>query len=272
MASNRNIPPTALDELRRDLGRLKLMAMAENLDKAVEQASTLEQGYIAFLAGLVSHELLARTSSAMTRRQRAARLPCVRTFDTFDWNFQTGLNVRLVKDLQSLHFIDQGRPVLFLGRPGTGKSHMSIALAMLAVCRGYSVRFYKAAELLAELYASLADATTDKLIGRLARVDLLIIDDVRMVPPRPEYATLMFDLIEARHLRKATVVSSNLSVKQWGRVLGDPVLTASMVDRLLEGAHVVNIKKGRSYRTEGPGASEDRPDEMEGELFDEDST
>ena len=208
--------------------------------------------------------MLARAEATADRRQVAAKFPALKTFDDFDWTFQKGLNVQLVKDLMTLHFVEQGRPVLLLGRPGTGKSHLSIAFGLLAANRGYSVRFYPAPELLKHPYASLADGTTDRIVARLARVDLLIIDDLRDIPPRPEYATLLFDLVEARHLKKSTMVSSNLSVKQWGRTLGNPVLTASMVDgaafrRLMERAHVVNIRRGRSYRTDGPDASPDRP-------------
>ncbi|MCP3960747.1 MAG: ATP-binding protein, partial [bacterium] len=208
MTKKRDIPPTVLDELRRNLERLKLRAMLEYLDEALEQATTLEQGYIAFVAGLVEKQVLAAAEAAAARRFKAAKFPLMKTFDTFDWTFQKGLNVQLVKDLMTLHFVQQGRSALFLGKPGTGKSHMTIALGVLAVNRGYTVRFYKAAELLADLYASLADDTTAKLIRSLGRIDLLVIDDIRHVPPRPEYATLFFDLIEARHLRKATIVSS----------------------------------------------------------------
>ncbi len=254
--------PSVLDELRRNLEKLKLKAMARHLDEALEQATSLEQGYIAFIAGLVEREVLARSEASTKRRTGTAKFPAVKTFDTFDWTFQKGLNVQLVKDLQSLHFIDQGRPVLLLGKPGTGKTHMSIAYGLLAVSRGYSVRFFKAPVLLALLYASLADGTTDRLIGRLARVDLLIIDDLRHVPAKPEYATLLFDLIEARHLKRPTMVSSNLSVQEWGHVLGNPALIASLVDRLMERAHVINIRRGRSYRTDGPDASPDRPDDL----------
>jgi DNA replication protein DnaC len=107
---------------------------------------------------------------------------------------------------------------------------------------------------LAELYASLADGTTDRLVARLARLDLLIVDDIRDVPPRVENASLLYEVIEARHRRKATIVSSNLSVQDWGRALGNPTLTASLVDRLMERAHVLNIKRGRSYRLHGPDA------------------
>jgi len=264
-----DIPPTVVDDLRRNLERLKLKAMLEHLDEALEAANTLEQGYISFLAGLVEKEVLARTESTAQRRLKGAKFPETRTFDTWDWTFQPNLNVQLVKDLMSLDFVSQGRPVLILGRPGTGKTHMSIAYGTLAALRGHTVRFYKAKRLLAELYATLADDTTDRFISRLARLDLLIIDDLRHVPVRPEYATLMFDLVEARHLKKATVVSSNLSVKQWGKVLGNPALVASLVDRLMERAHVINIRTGRSYRTEGPEAPPEQ--DLPAELVDADT-
>jgi len=261
MGRRKDVPPTVLDDLRINLERLKLRAVLEHLDEALEQAATLEQGYISFLAGLVGGEVLARAEASAKRRLTTARFPQIKTFDTFDWAFQPHLNVQLVKDLMGLDFVRQGRPVLILGRPGTGKTHMSIAYGVLAAQRGYTVRFFKAPRLLADLYASLADDTTDKLVARLARVDLLVIDDLRHMPVRSEYSTLLFDLIEARHLRKATVVSSNLSIKQWGKVLGNPALTASLVDRLMERAHVINIRRGRSYRTEGPEAppETDRP-------------
>lgn len=262
MTRSRDVPQSILDELRRNLRTLRLSAMVEHLDEALERAATLEQGYITFLAGLVEVEVLARAETNAANRLAAAKFPEIKTFDSFDWAFQKGLNVQLVKDLMTLHFVGQGRPVLLLGRPGTGKTHISIALGVLAAQQGRSVRFYKAAHLLADLYASLADGSTERLLGRLARIDLLIIDDLRKVPPRPDYATLFFDLVEARHLKKATLVSSNLSVKEWGDVLGNPALTASLVDRLMERAHVLNIRRGRSYRTEGPDASPDRPADL----------
>jgi len=264
MTRRSDIPPTVMDELKRNLERLKLKAMLLHLEAALEEATASEQGYISFLAGLVHKEVLARADAATQRRLGAAKFPETKTFDTWDWTFQRNLNVQLVKDLMSLHFVAQGRPLLLLGRPGTGKTHLSLAYGSLAALRGYTVRFYKASRLLAELYASLADDSTERLVARLARLDLLIIDDLRHIPVREQYATLLFDLIEARHLKKSTIVSSNLSVKEWGKVLGNPALTASMVDRLMERAHVLNIRRGRSYRTEGPQAppEQDRPPEL----------
>jgi DNA replication protein DnaC len=255
-------PPTLLEELRRDLQLLKLKRMAEVLEDALDEAQSNQQGYGTFLAVLVRAELHATRVAATRRRTSLAKFPVRHTFDTFDWTFQPGLNVQLVKDLMTLHFIRQGRTVLLLGKPGTGKTHISIALGHLAVEDGYRVRFYLAAELLSDLYATLADGSTDTLIRKLARLDLLIIDDLRHVPPRPEYASLLYELVEARHRKKATILSSNLSINTWGKVLGNAPLTASMVDRLMDRAHVVNTKPGKSYRSEGPEAppSGDRPD------------
>jgi DNA replication protein DnaC len=263
MAKDKPIAPTTLDELKANLAALKLTAMLEALDQAVEDASTLKCGYVTFLANLVATEFIARTESAADRRVKAAGFPEIKTFDTFDWTFQPHLNVQLVKDLMNLQFVTQGRSVLVLGKPGTGKSHISTAYGMLAAMRGHSVGFYKAVKLLPALYATQADGSTDRFIAKLARLDLLIIDDLRSPsPPRPEYANLMFDLVEARYRRKATILSSNLAISTWGKVLGNEPLTAAIVDRLMDGAHLINIRRGKSYRSEGPEAPppDDRPD------------
>ena len=212
MNEKKHIPPSALDQLKRDLERLKLRTMLSSLDEALSVAQKTEQGYVTFLAGLASCELLTQNEAAVARRLKAAGFPQVRTFDTFDWTFQPGLNIQLVKDLMNLQFIQGARPVLLLGRPGTGKSHLSMAYGHLAALAGYSVRFFNASKLLAALYAALADHSVERFITRLSRLDLLIIDDLRELPPRPEYASLLFDLIDARYNKRAIILSSNLQV------------------------------------------------------------
>jgi DNA replication protein DnaC len=255
------LPTTLTDEIRRDLVQLKLLAIAEGFDLALEEAQTTQQGYATFLAALLRRQILHSRGQAARRRIQAAQFPENKTFDRFNWTFQPGLNVQLVKDLMTLDFISQSRTVLMLGKPGTGKTHMSIALGHLAAAAGYRVRFLPASALLGELYASLADGSTAKLIRKLGHADLLIIDDLRHLPPRPEYASLLYELVEARYRKKATLLSSNLDVAEWGNVLGNPILTASLVDRLMDRAHIINIKRGKSYRTQGPEAppEADRP-------------
>jgi len=122
--SKKRIPPdSTLDELKRNLEVLRLFAVIEHLDEAIEQASSLEQGCVSFLAGLVQRQVLSNNESSAQRRIRNAGFPAVKTFEQFDWQFQKGLNVQMVKDLMNLHYIKQARPVLLLGRPGTGKTH-----------------------------------------------------------------------------------------------------------------------------------------------------
>lgn len=248
------LPPTVLEQLRRDLESLKLRAMAEYLDEALLQAQKTEPGYIAFFAGLISRQVLWASERALARRIVHAGFPCLKTFEQFDMGFQSGLNVAMVRDLMNLEWVKLGWALLILGRHGTGKSHLAIAYGHLAALRGFSVLFFDAQKLLDRLYQALADATIDRLLAQLARVDLLIIDDLRDTRSRPEHASLMFDLIDARHQKRATLVTSNLSVTAWGKALGNPTLVAAMVDRLMEKAAVLNIRRGRSYRTEGPFA------------------
>jgi DNA replication protein DnaC len=256
MSKTKEPPASTLDELKRHLEQLKLRAMLAALDTALAEAATLNQGYVTFLANLVAREALTRTDAAGQRRIAAADFPALKTFDGFNWSFQPHLNVPLVKDLMNLQFVRQGRPLLILGKPGTGKTHLSIAYGVLAALAGLHVRFYSAAKLLAELYASLADRTLDALVARLARADLLICDDLRNVaPPREEYASLLFEIVDARYrAHRAMIMSSNLGVRAWSKVLGDAALTTAILDRLMEGAHVLNIKPGISYRTHGPDA------------------
>lgn len=255
-------PENTIEELKRNLALLKLGAMLAHLDEALESASRLEQGYVSFLANLVGKEVLTRSDAATERRIKAAGFPAIKTFDSFDWAFQKTLNLSLVKDLMHLGFIRDARPVLMLGKPGTGKTHLSIAYGVLACHAGYRVRFLTASRLLKALYASLADASTEQLVAGFAKHDLLIIDELRdLTPIRPEYATLLFELVCSLYEKKALILSSNLDVKQWGRVLGNPVLTTALVDRLMHRAHVINIRKGKSFRSEGPDAPPelDRP-------------
>jgi DNA replication protein DnaC len=241
-----------LEELRRHLRGLKLDPIVNRLDQVLEEAERNRLGHIEFLLELVRDEAIRRHDRAVDLRIQAAGFPEIKTFDTFDWGFQPELNVPQVKDLAELSFVEEARPVVVLGKPGTGKTHIAISLGVRACRSGYRVRFYKAKDLFKALYATLADDTTDRFLGRLTRHPLLIIDELAYFKGRPEHAYLFFDLLQARYEKAATILTSNLRISEWGDVLGDVKLTAALVDRLMHRAHVINIKNGRSYRTEGP--------------------
>jgi DNA replication protein DnaC len=241
-----------LAELKGYLHELKLDPIADRLDELLERADKQKLGRIELLLELVRDEAIRRHDRAVELRIQAAGFPEMKTFDTFDWGFQPELNVPQIKDLAQLRFIEEARPIVVLGKPGTGKTHLAISFGVRACQSGYRVRFYKAKDLFKALYATLADDTTERFLGRLTRHPLLIIDELAYFKGRPEHAYLFFDLLQARYEKAATILTSNLRISEWGDVLGDVKLTAALVDRLMHRAHLVNIKNGRSYRSEGP--------------------
>jgi DNA replication protein DnaC len=241
-----------LDRLKEQLRGLRLKVMAERLEAALDRAAKAKMGHIDFLAQLVEEEAAIQHERSVKRRLDDARFTEVKTFDTFDFAFQPTLNVEQVKDLAELHFIDEKRPLVCLGKPGTGKSHIAVALGVRACQAGYRVRFFEAKVLFKALYATLADDSSAAMIAKLARYPLLIIDEIGYFKGRPEHAYLFYDLLQARYEKASTIITSNLSLSEWGGVFGDAKLTAALVDRLLHHAHVINIKRGKSYRTDGP--------------------
>jgi DNA replication protein DnaC len=243
-----------IEQVKQDLRTLRLNDMAEGLEAALEQAQKEQQGYLSFLAQLVQKQLEAVRKRSLERRIHKGNFPRNMTFESYDWHFQPSLNVEYVKDLAQLEFIFKRQPVLILGKTGAGKTHLATAFGIRACEAGLRVQFATLQELLSKLYATLADETTDELISSLSRLDLLIIDGAGYIRTKPQYPSLLFDLICACQDRVSVIVTSHISFEQWGSVLGNPSITNAIVDRLFHQAHVINIRPGRSYRTQGPDA------------------
>jgi DNA replication protein DnaC len=228
--------------------------MAQALDSVLKEAELGKEGYIAFLEKLIARQIQGRTGRSLQRRIKKARFPQYMTFETFDWTFQPSLNVEYVKDLTRLEFIENCQPVLILGKCGVGKSHLAVAFGIRACEAGYKCEFYTLQDLLTILYATLADDTTYDTIARFTRLDLLIIDAIGYVRAKPEYPSLLLDLVSACQHSTALMLTSNISFQQWGETLGNTSITNAIVDRLFDRAHLININPGRSYRTQGPHA------------------
>lgn len=243
------------DELKKMLRELRLKDMAEYLDEAIEIARINKYGHMSFLSDLVKHQINNRRERSLERRLKVASLPRNMTFDNFDWNFQPSLDVKHLKDLMELDFVANQRPVLLFGKTGTGKTHIAAALGDLGCKGNFKVEFYSLQKLLERLYASLADDTTDELITTLSRIDLLVIDNIGNIrKKRPEYPSLLLDLVSYNQEATSFIVTSSISFAEWGKVLGNNTITAAIVDRLMKNAAVINITQGKSYRTQGPGA------------------
>ena len=187
--------------------------------------------------------LVRRLQAAM----RSSRLPAIKTLDDFDFSFQPSIKREQIDSLHELGFLERKENVIFLGPPGVGKTHLAISLAIAAAQSGRRV-YYGA---LADLITSLEEAKTTGQLGRRLKIltypSLLVIDEIGYLPVRQTGAMLFFQLINRRYERASTVLTSNKGFEEWGQILGDEVMAAALIDRLLHHCHIVNIR-GSSYR------------------------
>ena len=188
----------------------------------------------------------------MERRIKDSKLPERKTLDDFDFNFQPSLDRGQILELLAMGFVSQRQGVILAGNSGTGKSHIAKALGLAGCKHGYRVRYTTAAEMLAVLYASLADDSLDEKLKRYLTPDLLVIDELgfdRLEQEDARNAALFFKVIDGRYTKRSTVLTTNIDFEQLGDYLGDPLVTTAVVDRMVHHSSVINIK-GPSWRLE----------------------
>jgi DNA replication protein DnaC len=238
-----------LIELQRALRQLRLGGMAAVLETRLHQAQTERMAPIDLISCLVSDELNRRGDRLLERRRKMAEFrDPQKTLDNFDFNFNKKINRSLVFDLATANFIAKHEDGLFLGPPGTGKSHLSQAIGQAAIQQGYRVLYREAHKLLEDLADATLDRRRKEQMELLSTVPLLIIDDLGM---RKLPATAGEDLLEIvmrRYERASTLLTSNRPIDDWGKLLGDTAAVTAMLDRLLHHGHVLKCGP-RSWRT-----------------------
>lgn len=238
---------TTLDGIKRSLVGLRMPRALEVLDATVRR---IEQGEIDGLAALdviLTEELTLRENRRVKTALLVARLTTIKTLSGFDFAFQPSLDRERVLALAELTFIDRAEVVHLLGPPGTGKSHLAIALAVEAVKAGRSVVFSTLADLVTSLAKAERDGSLRERIRYLCRASLLVVDEIGYLPVVPGGGNLFFQLVNARYERGAMILTSNRGFAEWGEVFGDPVVATALLDRLLHHAVVIQIE-GASYR------------------------
>jgi DNA replication protein DnaC len=226
---------------------LKAPSLAAAAARLAERARAEDWAYEEFLAACLQREVAAREAHGGEGRIRAARFPARKTIEDFDFDHQRSLSRETITHLGTLDFVAAKDNAVFLGPPGTGKTHLATGLGIRACQAGHRVAFATAAGWVSRLAeAHHAGRLQDELI-KLGRIPLLIIDEVGYIPFEAEAANLFFQLVSARYERASLIVTSNKPFGRWGEVFGDDVVAAAMIDRLVHHAEVISLK-GDSYR------------------------
>jgi DNA replication protein DnaC len=238
---------TRIEAIEALLVRLKLARALEVLGDLVGQLETGELSALEMVEQLLVEEQAAREGRRMRTASTTARLTRLKTLDGFDFSFQPSLDRDRIMALAELGFVDRAQVVHLLGPPGTGKSHLAIALGFEAIRSGRSVYFATLAEIIASLLKAQREGELAARLRYLCRPALLIVDEVGYLPLEPGGANLFFQLVNARYEKGAMILTSNRGFADWGEVFGDNVIAAALLDRLLHHAVVVEIE-GTSYR------------------------
>lgn len=245
-------------ELQRALKQLRLGGIATVLETRLHQAQAERMAPIDFISCLVSDELVRRSDRLLERRRKEAQFRDPQlSLDNFDFNFNKKMNRSLVFDLATANFVARHEDALFLGPPGTGKSHLAQAIGLAAILQGYRVLYREAHTLINELADAALDGTRKQQMERFVTVPLLIIDDLGMRKLPSTAAEDLLEIIMRRYERASSVLTSNRPIEDWGKLLGDTAAVSAMLDRLLHHGHVLQCGP-RSWRTRTHLSTDDK--------------
>ncbi len=223
---------TMSDDLDQLLATLQLKKIRQILPRELDRAATSQPSYADFLARLFREEALYRRERSVLYRISQARLPERWSLDTFPFHRQPGVHAAGMRQLAELDWVGAAKNLVFIGPTGVGKTGLASALLLKALENGYRGLFLKAQDLFDELYTSLADRSTRTLLDQLARVDVLLIDEMGYLNLRPEQTNAFFKLMEERYRRKPTLITTNLPYDDWYGFLGNKQMVGALLDRL----------------------------------------
>jgi DNA replication protein DnaC len=228
-----------LEQLMKNLRLKRAIEIYADQSRAAEKEHV---SYTDFLARLLRAEWHYRQEHSLKARIKRANLPELWTLETFPFNKQPGVNRRQIRAFAELDFIPKAENIVFIGKSSMGKTGLASSILLKALENGYRGQFIRAQDLFDEMYASLADRSSRKLLNRLVKLDVLLIDELGYINVKPEQANIFFKLIEERYRHRPTIITTNLSYDEWPNFLGNPEMVNALLSRLRHFCHTVRIE------------------------------
>ena len=233
--------------LFKDLRNLKLSGIAKTLEVRNEQAIKEKLSYMEFLELLIEDELANRKDNSYKKRFQKAHFPFTKTLEEYDFNFQPTLNRQEIYNLATCEFIRKKENVVFIGPPGTGKTHLSISIGIKALQQGYKVIFTTVSDMMSALFESKADNSYAQKLKYYLSSDLLILDELGFRKLNEHIVDQFYEIISQRYEKGSLIITSNKTFDEWGNIFWDSILASAILDRIVHHCHLVLIK-GESFR------------------------
>ena len=235
------------ERLHENLKTLDLQKTSEILDNYLEIASKRNLSTIEILDHIFNEEVDHKLQRSLNFRMRIAKFPYRKTLEEFDFSFQPSIDKKTINGLATMKFVHNAENAVFLGPPGVGKTHLAIGLGLIAIKNGLTAYFTSASDLIEDLRKHSLQGKLKDRLKKIARYQLLILDEIGYLPLSIDDANLFFQFVSRRYEKSSIILTSNKPFKEWGKVFGDEVVASAILDRLLHHSTVVNIK-GESYR------------------------
>ncbi|MPM39929.1 IS21 family transposase ISEc62 [bioreactor metagenome] len=241
---------TAPEHIKSLLKQFKLLDIQLNYEAEIAYAIENNLGHREFLARLLAIEAKGKKERNTERNIKAAKFEGIKTLDGFDFSFPDKINEAKVRDLETLTFINNKENVILIGPPGVGKSHISIALGVLACRNGFKVLFTTAQEFMDKLYASYLQGSLESKFKALRKIDLLIIDEFGHFQMDKEKESIFFQIIRQRYEKSSLIITTNIPLGNWDKIFTSKLAATAILDRLMHHCHLISIT-GDSYRVKG---------------------
>jgi DNA replication protein DnaC len=233
--------------LLRQLGNLKLSGVAKTVEVRNEQAIKEKLSYMEFLELLIEDEFANRKDNSYKKRFQKAHFPFTKTLEEYDFNFQPTLNRQEIYNLATCEFIRKKENAVFIGPPGTGKTHLGISIGIKALQQGYKVIFTTVSDMMSTLFESKADNSYAQKLKYYLSADLLILDELGFRKLNEHIVDQFYEIISQRYEKGSLIITSNKTFDEWGNIFWDSILASAILDRIVHHCHLVLIK-GESFR------------------------